>query len=90
MSALSFHPAIQDGLLESPTITQLEGRNSIVPNILVQCIPRYAEILRGRANVHNFPGLYHPEKPVELRFPAIQPRTAMKKSGNTVDSAYTP
>jgi hypothetical protein len=57
--AFSFHPAIQQVLLESPAVPQLEGRNAPLSQIFVQRIWSNPQILGCLAQCHHFLQSFH-------------------------------
>src|SRR5215475_4364025 len=57
--ALSFHPAVQQILLKSPAIAQLEGGNAPIAKIFVEGIRGDTQILGGLAQCHHFLESFH-------------------------------
>jgi len=53
------NPAIQEILLEAPTISQLECRNFVVVQIFIKSVWRDSEILRCLPQRHHFLLLFH-------------------------------
>src|SRR6202453_2913251 len=50
---LPVHPLVQPRALEAPAIPQLECRHKSLRRILVERIRRYAQVVRGLANIHD-------------------------------------
>src|SRR5436190_4022679 len=59
MFAFLLHPAIQQVLLETPSITKLESRYPILTEILIECVRRYPKILGCFAQRHDFLHSFH-------------------------------
>src|SRR5579872_3094840 len=59
LARLLFHPLIQPGLLEAPAIPQLERRNLLLADVLVQRVRTHAQILRRLADIHHFSRVGH-------------------------------
>src|SRR5215475_15351007 len=59
MLAFAFHPAIQQILLKSPAIAQLEGGNAPITKIFVEGIGGDTQILRCLAQCHHFLESFH-------------------------------
>src|SRR5690242_17679107 len=51
---LLFHPLIELGLLETPTIAQLERGDFLFTHVLVKRVGTDSQVLRSLANVHDF------------------------------------
>jgi len=52
---LAVHPFIEAAALEAPAISKFEGRNEALGGVFVEGVGRDAEIVRGLADVHDFP-----------------------------------
>src|SRR5258707_3236871 len=61
LAHLAFHPSIQDGLSQFPTVTKFECRNFAFRDVTVQGIRAYPQILRGLPHVHHFTRFIHEE-----------------------------
>src|SRR5260370_37683155 len=58
-TALTLHPRIQDRLLELPAVGQLDGRNLLFVDVLVQRVRTHAQVWCGLANVHHLTRICH-------------------------------
>src|SRR6185437_9296285 len=56
---LLFHPLVQPRFLEPPAIAQLEGRNLLLIDVLVERVRTDAQVLRRLANIHYFARISH-------------------------------
>src|SRR6201987_6046002 len=62
LAHLAFHPPIQDGLSEFPTVTEFERRNFAFRDVTVQGIRADPQILRRLPHVHHFTRFIHEER----------------------------
>src|SRR5581483_8589610 len=58
-AGLLFHPLVQLRFLEAPAVPQLECRNLLLIDILVERVRTNAEVLRRLANIHYFARICH-------------------------------
>src|SRR5215469_9265997 len=56
---LLFHPLVQPRFLETPAVAQLECRNLLLVDVLVERVRTHAQILRRLANVHDLARISH-------------------------------
>src|SRR6185437_8609806 len=59
LAGLLFHPLVQLRFLKAPTVPQLESRNLLLVDVLVERVRTYAQVLRRLANIHNFARICH-------------------------------